>query len=318
MAKFVNPTVQTITQFGCKQFTTKCYFFETQKIELAGRTCYDSYDKIKAGSDVSFCKAMIKSNHTAMIEFGHAILKVDADTFEDIRYSNFKYLHMTEYEDNYLISGNIRAWRDFIQNSTCSNVLKEYILYIFVNDAEYKILFEDIKWNRNINISTVKHVVTFYNEIDLTIEEEKKHKYFHFVIETDRGVMAELTRHRNSSFAIQSTRYVNFKKGADFVIPHWYNKKVEGIWNKIKHALGKSHWRMSCYQSERHYKRLIQLGYKPQDARAVLPNSLKTLINISGNLENFEWIFRLRSAKSAHPDIRIISNEMKKIIDYDD
>jgi len=67
--------------------------------------------------------------------------------------------------------------------------------------------------------------------------------------------------------------------------------------------------------SENGYKWMIRLGFKPQDARAVLPNSLKTVINISGNLETFEWIFHLRSAKSAHPDIRIISDKMKRYVE---
>ena len=320
MANFVKHNVQTIEEFYHK---SNHYFInklsETKKIELAGRTCYNSYDKINdTDSDINFCRNMIKSGHEAMIEFGHIIISVDEKLYFKIKEANFKYLNLTSYNNNFLVSGNIRAWRNFIKNADALEQAKEYLLYKFKFNKDYKIFFEDIDWNYDVNISNVSFTkFDFELGFNLTKEEKLKHQYFHFIIEADRAVLAELTRHRESSFAVQSQRYVNYKNGVEFIFPHWYDKKVKGIVNKLKHVIGKYLWTSSCKYSESYYKWLIRLGYKPQDARSVLPNATKTIINIAGNLENFEWIFHLRSAKSAHPDIRIISDKMQRIINMD-
>jgi len=212
MAKFVKSNVKTVEEFG--ELNSIIVSSPTRRVEIAGRTCYDSFSKINNLSDISFCENMIKSGHHAMIEFATAIIKVDADIYEEFRYSNFKFLNMSEYDDNYLISGNMRAWRDFIKEATCSKVLKEYLLYILKESYIYGVFFFDFEYDRDVSIVNIQFNVNFFNEINLTNEEKKKHQYFHFVLETDRGVMAEITRHRTSSFAIRSTRYVSYKDGA--------------------------------------------------------------------------------------------------------
>ena len=114
----------------------------------------------------------------------------------------------------------------------------------------------------------------------------------------DRGVMAELTRHRIASFAVESTRYCSYNKekfGGEVTFidptPHFKNSISSDIWNA------------SMYNAEQTYLRLIKAGESPQMARSILPNSLKTEIIITANLREWRTIFKLRTPKTAHPQM---------------
>lgn len=295
--KIVNPNVTLITEKS-----------KTKKIELSGRTCYKSESKIHEGSDVKFAMNMIKSGHTAMIEFSEIIIRVDQNIFNEIKSSNCRFFNFTSYDYRYIISGNIRAWRNFIKDSDCSSVIREYFLMKLIQNEETTCLFSDINWNHDIDLNNVNFIFDILSEEDITKRERKYHKFYHFQIVADRGVMSEITRHRLASFAIESSRYVNYKGGIEFVKPYWYDDKG------IKTFINRLVWKRYCKISESGYKWMIRFGMKPQQARALLPNSTRTIINISANLEEMNWIFKLRCAKSAHPDIRIITNQMKLIV----
>lgn len=124
---------------------------------------------------------------------------------------------------------------------------------------------------------------------------------------TDRGVTHELVRHRVASFAQESTRYVKYDGDTEFVLPVFR-------WNKIDFEL----WESAMKSAEKTYKNMISHGLSPQEARSVLPNSLKTEIVVTANIREWRHIFKLRTDKSAHPQIRemMISllQEFKKII----
>jgi len=145
---------------------------------------------------------------------------------------------------------------------------------------------------------------------------------------TDRGVSHELVRHRIASFAQESTRYCNYgnEKHITFIIPSWlYLSEDTYIWwendwvndklDKIvkhdnKHA---SDWFLhSLAGSETTYQTLISLGWSPQQARSVLPNSLKTEINISANIREWRHIFKLRCGAAAHPQMIDLMNPLKE------
>lgn len=118
----------------------------------------------------------------------------------------------------------------------------------------------------------------------------------------DRGVSHELVRHRLCSFAQESTRYCNYSKDKfdnqiTFIIPLWlYDKEGTpeyGIWSEL---LG---------ISEMKYNVLINnYGWQPQQARAILPNSLKTEIVIKANIREWRHIFKQRTSSKAHPQMR--------------
>ncbi len=118
---------------------------------------------------------------------------------------------------------------------------------------------------------------------------------------TDRGVTHELVRHRiGTAFAQESTRYVNYENDdMQFVKPTfpWASENPQFNGKMIL-------WRESMRKSEEAYKDMMTIGCSPQEARSVLPNSLKTEIVVTANIREWRHIFKLRTAKAAHPQIR--------------
>nr|VFK50130.1 MAG: thymidylate synthase (FAD) [Candidatus Kentron sp. TUN]VFK51149.1 MAG: thymidylate synthase (FAD) [Candidatus Kentron sp. TUN]VFK57336.1 MAG: thymidylate synthase (FAD) [Candidatus Kentron sp. TUN] len=120
----------------------------------------------------------------------------------------------------------------------------------------------------------------------------------------DRGVSHELVRHRIASFSQESTRYCNYANnrfGNEITVIepcYWENN------DKMK-AL----WLQAMADAERHYFELIENGANAQEARSVLPNSLKTEIVVTMNLREWRHFFKLRTVKNAHPQMREIAVE---------
>lgn len=149
-------------------------------------------------------------------------------------------------------------------------------------------------------------------------ESVLEHSYISVKFIIDRGVSHELVRHRLCAFSQESTRYCNYnKKGIVYIIPPWidinegeYNYPyVEYDYNDInhtQHSIQLSFWYNSLIQSEKYYNNLIKSGQKPQQARSVLPNSLKTEIVCSANAREWLHIFKLRCDKTAHPQMQEI------------
>jgi thymidylate synthase (FAD) len=120
---------------------------------------------------------------------------------------------------------------------------------------------------------------------------------------TNRGVTHELVRHRLCSFAQESTRYVNY--GGDdiqFINPVWAPGPDDGSDNYVSIV----EWEEAMIDAEHHYKELIAGGWRPEQAREVLPNSLKTEIVVKGNIREWRHIFTLRCSKAAHPQMRAL------------
>jgi thymidylate synthase (FAD) len=122
----------------------------------------------------------------------------------------------------------------------------------------------------------------------------------------DRGVSHELVRHRIASFAQESTRYVNYSNGKfgghlTFIIPEWLEDVKPGEYSNAFTGLT---WSIAMEQAEKNYLKLIEEGWQPQQARLVLPNSLKTEINVKMNLREWRHFFKLRTALAAHPQMR--------------
>lgn len=139
----------------------------------------------------------------------------------------------------------------------------------------------------------------------------------------DRGVSHELVRHRLCSFAQESTRYCNYGKGdhITFIIPCWLDEnKVQELViiankdNKEIYRMGHDEtldietrgicsFLYDMSNSEHGYNFQIKAGWSPQQARSVLPNSLKTEVNMSANIREWRKIFQLRTSNAAHPQM---------------
>jgi thymidylate synthase (FAD) len=131
----------------------------------------------------------------------------------------------------------------------------------------------------------------------------------HFIC--DRGVSHELVRHRLCAFSQESTRYCNYKSGVTFVIPPWvdisigeYDGNIPG--DEITGDRPSLTWYCAMLNNEQDYLNLLQRGWTPQQARSVLPNSLKTEIFVTANYREWRHIFKLRTAAAAHPQMREI------------
>ncbi len=115
----------------------------------------------------------------------------------------------------------------------------------------------------------------------------------------DRGVTHEIVRHRIASYSQESTRYCNYSKdkfGGEitFIRPYFWNEDEE------KYHI----WQNTMQEIENAYKKLISLGAKPEEARSILPNSVKTELVMTMNLREWRHFFRLRTAERAHPQMR--------------
>ncbi len=125
----------------------------------------------------------------------------------------------------------------------------------------------------------------------------------------DRGVSHELVRHRLCAFSQESTRYCNYKGGVTFVIPPWINidegeYKIPTINKNSDPSLSGIIWMQAMLNAEDIYIDLIKGDWSPQQARSVLPNSLKTEIVVTANFREWRHIFMLRTAKTSHPQMR--------------
>ena len=113
----------------------------------------------------------------------------------------------------------------------------------------------------------------------------------------DIGMSRELIRHRIASYAERSTRYVKSPKK----FGHIHVIEPPGLDKE-----GKKIFQWAAIESEIRYKQLIELGYKPEIARSVLPIGLETEIVVTANLREFRHIFNMRCSKAAHPTIRTL------------
>ena len=127
----------------------------------------------------------------------------------------------------------------------------------------------------------------------------------------DRGVSHEIVRHRIASYAQESTRYCNYGKegfGSEITViaPLFLQEGTDGY----------EFWKASCEASEEAYFDLLNWGCTPQEARSVLPNSLKTEIIVTMNLREWRHFFKLRALGTTgnpHPQKREVALPLLRV-----
>ena len=135
-----------------------------------------------------------------------------------------------------------------------------------------------------------------------------------------RGVSHEIVRHRLFSFAQESTRYCNYSKGkfggeCTFIVPpdqEWGidTDEYEDEYDESETDSAKIVWYASLKIIEDDYMCLLKEGWKPEQARDVLPNALKTEIVVTGNYREWRHFFKLRCDEKAHPHIRALAKDL--------
>lgn len=132
-------------------------------------------------------------------------------------------------------------------------------------------------------------------------ESVLEHEKITVVIVCDRGVSHEIVRHRIGAYSQESTRYCNYNsegKDVTFIKPLFFNDETK---------LNFQRWKKVMETAEHEYKMLVEEGASPQEARSVLPNSLKTEIAVTYDLREWRHFFKLRTAKTAQPQMREIT-----------
>ena len=250
-----------------------------KQIELAGRTCYKSEDKITEDSAKGFVDRMISSKHGAMLEHGTVYLKGRA-----------------VYDENGILEVPKNLFPGFFERNNYSVVRK--------------IESEDMcNWyiTTNLRVIIENNLTECLEYICEPTEIHEKRITARFTC--DRGVSHEIVRHRVMSFAQESQRYVGYDKekfGGEvtFVKPHWHDEEFPACLT----------WIESLKESEKKYLELRETGLKPQDARGVLPNATKTEIVVTGFESDWEHFFSLRSpkygAQGVHPDMAKLADEL--------
>lgn len=225
-----------------------------KRIELCGRVCYKSEDRITEDSAIKFVGGLIKRGHTSVLE--HSRIVIDSP-----------------YELNFISRRVKKQQKRF--NAALQHTVARMGLY-----------------NLGFSTMNVRDYLVFFP--DARLEEINAHEdaadYMTVRFVCDRAIANELVRHRVFSFSQESTRYVNYKDGIEFIRPLPFDAKYP--------------WTVAIAQAEESYRQLIQQGASPQEARNVLPLSTKTELIMTGTHSQWEQMLALRLSKEAHPQIR--------------
>lgn len=264
-----------------------------KQIERAGRVCYKSEDKITDTSAKDFVDRMIKSGHGAMLEHGTVYLILPVGYVQG-GYGLEESTVTKKYREN---SYSKVTYQDFGDSQRA---------YVTTN---YRVIIEN-DWLMDLDYQCEP---TEFHEKRVTVK---------FIC--DRGVSHEFVRHRVFSFAQESTRYCNYSKDkfnncVTYILPNWctnvntedYERNPKLMYN-ANGSLSDNEINFLCglYDTETRYLKLLENGWKPQEARAVLPNSLKTELVMTGFVSDWEHFFKLRDAGSAHPQARELAHPL--------
>lgn len=271
-----------------------------KQIELCGRTCYKSEDKITEDSAKGFVNRMIKSNHTAMLEHGtvYLFIKVCA-------YDSALFIHIEEYIRNPYskviccgVDDNDEPYHDILGNDATGDM--QYVI-----TTNLRVLVEN-GW-----LDDLKYIC------EPTEHHEKRYT---LKLTTDRGVSHELVRHRVFSFAQESTRYCNYSKDKfdnrlTFIIPSWSVSIKPDVleYSPFEITPKEAEFMQSCFDSEKRYLSMLKSDATPQEARQVLPNALKTEICMTGFESDWKHFLDLRYFEvtgKAHPDMKELATKI--------
>ena len=261
-----------------------------KQIERAGRTCYKSEDKITEDSAKEFVDRMIKSGHGAMLEHGTVYLAMPTETMIPIEANGWGKYTKNPYSKGFRVCDVNGQKRVAITTN-----LRVLVENGWLDDLQY--ICEP----------------TEYHEKRITVK-----------FTTDQGILREFTRHRVFSFAVESTRYCNYSKNrfsneVTFIQPNWisdedvkdyhinYNYFIDQDNN---HITAVNRFISALKNAEYFYMELIKLGWKPQQARNILPLATKCDMVMTGFVSDWKHFFELRDAASAHPQAQELAHSL--------
>ena len=244
-----------------------------RRIELCGRVCYKSERKITDDSARIFVEKLVERGHTSVLE--HARVIVPGKRVIDL-------------------------------TVTYLNECKEAPY-----GMKYRIRLASDNRGRNIYMVNVRDFCAIGGKPDELETLKNADDYMTVRFTCDRAIANELVRHRVFSFSQESTRYVNYeKRELAFVRPipfEWAELSVDQA--ELSDCMADPRfqtWILGCEQAEANYLHLIREGCHPQEARAVLPLSVKTELIMTGTFPQWSEMLKLRLHHSAHPQMRYL------------
>lgn len=249
-----------------------------QRIDACASVCYQRPPKPTEEEAQEFCKKMLSVKHMSTLEMAvvHLVLPVCEASSQ---FLTSKYITHAYNAGWCLLTGSIRAFMEFLQYNDDSSLMsvrsflaKEFPLFFQANNfRDYpKVRFakpEEIPW-------------------------QHKHVAARFIV--NRAVSHELVRHRPCTFLQESQRYCRYEDEVTFVEPEWVGGSDKMfLW-----------FENDCIVAEKAYKSYLKHGLKPQQARAVLPNSTKTELICYASLPQWKHMFDMRCSPAADPEMR--------------
>lgn len=280
-----------------------------KRIELAGRVCYKSEDRITENSAEKFVRNIIKSGHDSVLEHSNIIIRANTRDASDYLIEILNqyeedgdiphYIRRSRWQNLFVnvFSGNARAWRSLVKAFPDAEPW-----CVFSNN----VLFEDLKG---------KHMT--YDEFwmpsgysIIPYAPGKKHNIITSKFICSRGVSHELVRHRLHSFSQESTRYVRYSD-IEYIEPWWID---EGMWTGDEKLCSKISARFEIFnaaarEAEARYGEYIASGGVAQLARGVLNHDTKTEVVLTATISQWERFITLRNSNAAHPDIRRLAQD---------
>lgn len=282
-------------------------------VEFCARLCYKSEASITDDSYIRFCKARFAEHHYAIFEHANFVFHIGLDNKDDCLrlITVFENLYGVTYQTTYdglFVTLNLRHIFELADEGN-------FQFYDMLSE-EYKIFYTPDERQNLI----VKHLcpcltnVTLLTPDDVLSDVRIRHNRFMFytvAFDCQRSVWDELARHRKNGLCCESSRYCSYNKGKfggeiTFSQPDWYNAEAEEENEKVLKA--------DCLTAEKNYMDLIAKGFKPQDARYVLPLGYRVNCVVTASMEQWEHIIDLRTSNAAHPDIKAIMEKVEKMI----
>lgn len=271
-------------------------------IELCGRTCYKSNDKITEDSAKPFIDRMIKSKHFAMLEHGTVYLEYHVKDPSEVRKS--------EYHQQVILSKLINKYS---ANPYSVVLVNRYYDTCFIT-TNYRVIIEN-NWEEDLQYLCES---SYFHEKRITVRFIAN---IHFY--------KDLTRHRKMSYAIESTRFCNYTKdrfGGEltFIQPYWIKEEyVPGDYNRSEQFVM---FTEMLENIESTYNFMINSGWQAQQAANILPQATKAEIIVTGFAKDWKYIFDLRAIGTTgkpHPQMQELMIPLmkefinRKYISYD-
>ena len=249
-------------------------------IERCGRVCYKSENRITDDSYEKFVNMLVKRDHARPLEFGTVHLQMYISDFHKLR-------------DTLCINN---MWND------------QWIKYHYAGNLTY------VTTNYRYYLAIIKVFPSAEKDFDPQDDELYPKRYtVHFI--TSRGIMDEFRTHIGLSHLAESSRYCSYDKNRfgnelTFIIPNWVNtncpnKEQEGP------SVTSIEWSTAMLDAEASYMNLIKMGCTAQEAREVLPLSVKSELISCGFEDAWSNFFYRRCAKDAHPMAREIATKVR-------